>query len=87
MPDRLCAQVPRHLNPGGTLLVVHLALCGVGTTLGLLESLDLRAEVVARSLEPFGPVLTVRATLLEERGLIEPGCREEELVVVRADAR
>ncbi|MYW03799.1 HemK2/MTQ2 family protein methyltransferase [Streptomyces sp. SID3343] len=83
--DRLCAQVPIHLNPGGTLLVVHSVLCGVGTTLGLLESVGLRAQVVARSLEPFGPVLTARAAFLEKRGLLRPGCREEELVVVRGD--
>lgn len=85
--DRLCAQVPKHLNPGGTLLVVHSALCGVGTTLGLLESVGLRAHVVARSLEAFGPVLSARAALLEERGLVQPGCREEELVVIRGDHR
>ncbi|XXJ59276.1 HemK2/MTQ2 family protein methyltransferase [Embleya sp. MST-111070] len=83
--DRLCTQVPRHLKPQGTLLVVHSALCGVGTTLGLLEAVGLRARVVARSLEPFGPVLSARAAFLEERGLIEPGCREEELVVIRGD--
>ncbi|WP_406300552.1 methyltransferase (plasmid) [Embleya sp. NBC_00888] len=85
--DRLCAQVPHYLNPGGTLLVVHSALCGVGTTLGLLESVGLRARVVARSLEPFGPVLSARAAFLEERGLVKPGCREEELVVIRGDSQ
>jgi len=83
--DRLCSQIPRHLNPGGTLLVVHSALCGVATTLGLLESVGLRAHVVARSIEPFGPVLSARAAFLEARGLVEPGYREEELVVVRGD--
>ncbi|MET7301368.1 hypothetical protein [Embleya sp. NPDC005575] len=46
---------------------MHSALGGAGTTLGLLESLGLRAEVVARRLEPFGPVLTARATFLEKR--------------------
>ncbi|WP_436771027.1 HemK2/MTQ2 family protein methyltransferase [Yinghuangia sp. YIM S09857] len=85
--DRLCDGVPGALKPGGTVLIVHSALCGVGATLRRLSAAGLRARVVARRREPFGPVLTERAPYLEEAGLIEPGCREEELVVVRGDAR
>ncbi|WP_331766148.1 HemK2/MTQ2 family protein methyltransferase [Embleya sp. NBC_00896] len=85
--DRLCAQIPGFLNAGGSLLVVHSVLCGVGATLGLLESVGLHAQVVARRRTPFGPVLRERAAFLEERGLVAPGCREEELVVIRGDAQ
>jgi release factor glutamine methyltransferase len=81
----LCAQAPALLVPGGTLLLVHSAVCGVGTTLDLLRGGGLRARVVARAREPFGPVMSARAAMLEARGLIEPGQRDEELVVVRGD--
>jgi release factor glutamine methyltransferase len=33
---------------------------------------------------PFGPVMRARADLLQARGLIAPGERTEELVVIRA---
>jgi len=83
--DRLCRQIPHVLRPGGSVLVVQSALSGVGATLRTLGSAGLRARVVAHSREPFGPVLTARAPYLEAGGLVEPGCREEELVVVRGD--
>ncbi|WTW92181.1 methyltransferase [Streptomycetaceae bacterium NBC_01309] len=83
--DRLCEGLPEFLRPGGTALIVHSVLCGVDASVRVLAAAGLDAEVVARNREPFGPVLTARAPYLEAAGLIEPGCREEELVVVRAD--
>ncbi|HSA53148.1 MAG TPA: HemK2/MTQ2 family protein methyltransferase [Yinghuangia sp.] len=83
--DRLCRQIPHVLRPGGSVLLVQSSLCGVDATLRMLGSVGLRARVVARSREPFGPVLNARVRYLEDGGLVEPGCREEELVVVRAD--
>lgn len=83
--DRLCEAAPRLLAPGGVMLIVHSALSGPHRTLGQLREGGLEAEVARRSRKPFGPVLRRRAAWLEERGLIEPGQREEELVVVRAD--
>ncbi|UGQ09155.1 methyltransferase [Yinghuangia sp. ASG 101] len=83
--DRLCRQIPRVLRPGGSVLVVQSSLCGVDATLRTLGSVGLRAGVVAHSREPFGPVLHARARYLETGGLVEPGCREEELVVIRGD--
>jgi release factor glutamine methyltransferase len=82
--DRICREVPPLLAPGGTLLLVHSALCGTQRTLRLLERAGLRAAVVARHRLPFGVVLRERAPWLEARGLIRPGERVEELVVVRA---
>lgn len=84
--DRICAEAPAHLAPGGVLLVVFSALCGEERTIESLEAAGLDAAVVGRSVEPFGPVMTARADLLEERGLIAPGQRYEELVVVRGQA-
>jgi release factor glutamine methyltransferase len=63
---------------------VHSAVNGVDATLRRLRSQGLDAEVAARCTHPFGPVFTARAGMLEERGLIAPGQRMEELVVVRA---
>jgi release factor glutamine methyltransferase len=83
--DRLCAHAFDLLLPGGILLLVHSALCGVDTTLRQLRDSGLKASVVARHLEPFGPVLRSRVDFLEDNGLIEPGQRHEELVVIRGD--
>lgn len=82
--DRLCAAVPDRLAPGGVLLMVHSALCGLEPTLSRLTAAGLRAGLVDRQREPFGPVLRSRVEWLTERGLIAPGQHEEELVVVRA---
>jgi release factor glutamine methyltransferase len=84
--DRICAEAPPLLAPGGVLLLVFSALCGPEATLGQLARAGLSASVVARRAEPFGPVMTARAGLLEARGLIAPGQRYEELVVVRGRA-
>ncbi|MBG6093856.1 release factor glutamine methyltransferase [Actinomadura viridis] len=83
--DRLCAQATRHLAPGGTLLLVHSAFSGVEASLAALHRSGLRARVVARRPEPFGPVMRGKAAALEARGLIGHGQRHEELVVIRAD--
>lgn len=83
--DQICADGPPRLRPGGVLLLVHSALCGVDRTLARLERAGLAAAVTDRRLIPFGPVLRERAGWLESRGLIEPGEEKEELVVIRAE--
>ncbi|MCO5994034.1 methyltransferase [Actinoallomurus sp. WRP9H-5] len=85
MIDRICAHAPGALAVGGTLLMVQSVLCGVETTLNSLRRAGLKASVVARRRQPFGPVMRSRAAFLEAQGLIHPGQRHEELVVVRAD--
>ena len=85
MLDRLCAVAPPLLAPGGMLLLVHSALCGVDRTLHQLRGGGLKASVVARAEEPFGPVMRARADLLREQGLLAPDQRNEELVVIRGD--
>ena len=54
-------------------------------TLAALSGAGLDAEVVAWQWIPFGPVLTSRAEWLEETDRLDPGRREEELLVIRAD--
>ncbi|WP_432037389.1 HemK2/MTQ2 family protein methyltransferase [Streptomyces cucumeris] len=83
--DQICQDAPPLLRPGGVLLLVHSALCGVGGTLERLGRADAPAAVVDRRLIPFGPVLRERAAWLEAVGLIEPDDEKEELVVIRAE--
>jgi release factor glutamine methyltransferase len=83
--DRLCANAPLLLAPGGTLLVVHSGLCDEDKTVRQLRGGGLKAAVVARGEAPFGPVMRARERRLRELGLVEPGQQVEELVVVRGD--
>lgn len=85
--DRICRDAPSVLAPGGTLLMVHSALCGTARTLELLGAAGLAASVAERRWVPFGPVMRARAAWLESVGLIGPGEEKEELVVFRAVAR
>ncbi len=84
--DRICAEAPAHLKPGGIVLLVHSSVCGTDETLRRLEASGLEAEVVERRRGPLGPLLTARAAELEARGALRPGEREEELVIVRGRA-
>lgn len=83
--DPLCETAPRLLDNGGTLLLVQSEFAGARETLGALAAVGLDAEIVARQWIPFGPVFSSRAAWLEETGRLEPGRREEELLVIRAD--
>jgi release factor glutamine methyltransferase len=79
--DRFCIGCPDQLMPGGSVLMVHSSLCGERRTLILLEEAGLHPEVVARRRGPLGPIASHRAEILEQRGLLDPGVREEELLV------
>jgi release factor glutamine methyltransferase len=83
--DPLCASASNLLCDSGSLLLVQSALAGVQRSVDCLRSTGLDAEVVAYEWIPFGPVLSARAGWLEEIGLLRRGCREEQLVVIRAD--
>jgi release factor glutamine methyltransferase len=81
--DRFCAGVAAHLAPGGSALLVHSSLCGEGPTREALGKVGLEAEVLSRDRGPLGPITAARAELLERRGLLKPGEREEEMLVIR----
>ncbi|HEY7595905.1 MAG TPA: HemK2/MTQ2 family protein methyltransferase [Actinophytocola sp.] len=83
--DRLCAVAPQLLARGGVLLLVHSVLSDVDKTLAQLRGGGLKAAVVARADEPFGPVMRARAGLLRAQGLLAADQRTEELVVIRGD--
>jgi release factor glutamine methyltransferase len=82
--DRICRDAPAHLACGGSLWLVHSALCDSGRTLGLLSSSGLAAEIVAKEEIPFGPVVRSREAWLRSEGLLPLGKKTETLVVIRA---
>lgn len=83
--DPLCESASDLLADAGAMLLVQSAFAGVQRSLDSLRSTGLDAEVVASKLVPFGPVLTARVGWFENTGRIPRGCREEQLVVIRAD--
>jgi release factor glutamine methyltransferase len=83
--DPLCVAANDMLARGGTMLIVQSEFAEPRETLAQLASTGLDAEVIAWQWIPFGPVLSSRAEWLEDTGRLEPGRREEELLVIRAD--
>jgi release factor glutamine methyltransferase len=83
--DPLCESAAKLLSERGSLLLVQSAFAGVQQTLGALRASGLDADVIASQWISFGPVLSARAKWLEDTGRVRRGCREEELVVIRAD--
>lgn len=80
--DRLIAGLPDVLTVDGRALIVQSEVCGEEKTIAAMGEVGLEAAVVARATIPFGPVMRARAALMEARGMIEPGQRAEEIVVV-----
>jgi release factor glutamine methyltransferase len=83
--DPLCEAVSGLLADLGSLLLVQSEFAEPRRTLAALSCAGLNAEVIARQWIPFGPVLTSRASRLEKINRLDPGRREEELLVIRAD--
>jgi release factor glutamine methyltransferase len=84
--DRVCHEAAGHLRPGGTILVVHSSVCDEERTLRMLREQGLRAAVLERRRGPLGPLLTARAPELEAEGLLAPGERTEEVLVLAGRA-
>ena len=84
--DRFAAGARDHLAPGGTVLVVVSSLTGEEQTLDALREGGLEPRVIERERGPLGPLVSARAELLERRGILAPGEREEEMLVIEARA-
>jgi release factor glutamine methyltransferase len=84
--DPLLAAAPGHLNPGGALLVVHSSITGEELTLDAMRAGGLEPTVLRRERSPLGPLHGSRVDVLERRGLLAPGQREEEVLVIRGRA-
>lgn len=82
--DPICAGAAAHLAPGGTLLMIHSSLCDTDETVERLARTGLEVDVPVRERGPLGPLMLARVEQLEASGALEPGEREEELVIVRA---
>ena len=63
-------------------MVTHSSINGEEATLDRMRDAGLEPSVVARVDGPLGPLLAARAATLEERGLLEPGERREDLLIV-----
>jgi release factor glutamine methyltransferase len=77
---------PAHLRAGGTLLVVHSEVCGIDATLEAMRAGGLEPDVAVRRRGPLGPLMRARVRHLESAGLLPPGRREEDVVVLRGRA-
>ena len=63
-------------------MVVHSSICGTEKTTEALSGVGLSVDVVIRRPGQLGPVMTARAAMMRERGLLGPDDIEE-IVVVR----
>ena len=82
--DRIIREAPAHLRPGGFLLLVSSSVLGTDRTLTGLAEAGLDGEVIARRRGPLGPLMSARVEHLEAQGLLAPGQRHEDVVVIRA---
>jgi release factor glutamine methyltransferase len=85
--DRVLDEAPAHLRPGGLLLVVQSDIIGLGRTMERMRAAGLEPDVALRRRGPLGPLMRERVAHLEAQGLLVPGRREEEVVVLRARSR
>ena len=81
--DRIVAGADAHLRPGGFVLLVHSSILGTERTIADLQAAGLEADCVARRRGPLGPLMLARVRALEADGLLAPGQRHEDVVVIR----
>jgi release factor glutamine methyltransferase len=82
--DRICDHARAYLRPGGRLLIVHSSLLGIERTVEALSARGLAVDVPLRERGPLGPLMAGRRSHLESAGMLEPGQREEDVLVFRA---
>lgn len=85
--DRICAEAPAYVKPGGALLIVQSTINGEERTHDLMTENGLDPDTPFRERGDFGPLMTRMAPELEDRGLIAVGQRTEEVIVVRGRKR
>jgi release factor glutamine methyltransferase len=66
--------------------VVHSSITGEQRTLDAMRAGGLEPTVLRRERSPLGPLHGSRVEVLEQRGLLEPGHREEDVLVIRGTA-
>jgi release factor glutamine methyltransferase len=82
--DRIIEEAPDHLRPGGFLLIVSSSVLGTDRTVAAMRDAGLEdADCIARRRGPLGPLMRSRVHTLEERGMLAPGQRDEDVIIVR----
>ncbi len=82
--DRICAEAPGLLAPGGALLLVHSSLARLDATTAACEAAGLEVEVLVRRRGALGPIAAARAQWLVDRGVLDGRDGDEEVAVVQA---
>lgn len=80
--DPFLLEVSGYLTPGGRVLLVQSSISDTDRTIEALSEAGMTASVVSRQEHPLGPVTAPRAEALEARGVLRPGQRTEETVVI-----
>lgn len=80
--DPFLAEVSGYLEPGGRVLLVQSSISDTDRTLEAFAEAGMTASVASRWEHPLGPVTAPRAEALEARGVLRPGQRTEETVVI-----
>ena len=84
--DRIVDDAPARLRPGGALMVVQSSINDIDLTLDRMRAAGLEPDVVVHRRGPLGPLMSARVHMLERRGMLRAGQREEEVAVVRGRA-
>lgn len=79
--DRLCAEAPAHLRPGGRILLVHSSLSRPEETERRLAEQNLDAAVVAEHEGELGEIAHERVGYLRSLGVVDGSLRERMVVV------
>ncbi|WP_210491868.1 HemK2/MTQ2 family protein methyltransferase [Patulibacter sp. SYSU D01012] len=82
--DRICADAPGRLRPGGSILLIHSNVAGIAETRRALADGGLEVSIVHAETGEYGPLMAARVAELRRRGVLGPGEEEqEEMVVIR----
>lgn len=82
--DRICAQAPALLTPGGALLLVHSSLARLDATAAACQAAGLEVEVLMRRRGVLGPIAAARTQWLVGQGVLDGPDGDEEVAVVQA---
>lgn len=80
--DRITDAAPRHLRPGGTLMLIHSTVCGVPTTLKRIDAAGLHPAVRGRHRGRLGPLLASKKELLISSGRLNEAGEDEDVVIL-----
>ncbi len=84
--DRILAEAPARLRPGGTIALVQSALTGTERTVELLRARGLAVAEPVEAPGTVGPIVAARRPALVGLGLMDAGQDTETLAVITARA-